>query len=112
MPRDTGYPNWDRKRLVESIVGNIPDYNFDDGESDDCCISDEEVADLDWDYDRALEAGEIIPEGEESKERSRIFIKNISDFMLWACTYRNKGLKEPYDFQEWVHLIEKPEDYK
>lgn len=112
MPRDIEYSNWNKKELFESIIGNIPDYNFDDEELENCYISDEEVADLDWDYDRALEAGEIIPESEESKERGRAFIKSISDYMLWIYTYREKGLKEPYDFQEWIHLIEKPEDNK
>lgn len=108
MPKDP--QDLEKKQIVKAIIGNIVDLNFDDDELEP--ISDEEVADLDWDYDRALEAGQIVPESEESKERGRTFIKNISEYMLWAFTYRDKGLKEPYDFQEWVHLAEKPEDYK
>lgn len=101
-----------KKQLVKAIIGNIRDFNLDDEELENCYMSDEEVEDLDWNYDRALEAGEILPLTEEEKQRSKTFIKNISTYMTWAYTYRGKGLKEPYDFQEWVQIAEKPEEYK
>lgn len=85
------------KMIVDAIIGDIVDLNFDDDEFMD--ITDEEIAELD-----ALPVRELTPE-----EDAR-FKATINECMAWL-KYRlhMEALGLPYlDLYEWHNMAEKP----
>lgn len=85
------------KMIVDAIIGDIVDLNFDDDEIEP--ITDEEIAELD-----ALPVRELTPE-----EDAR-FKATINECMAWL-KYRlhMEALGLPYlDLYEWHNMAEKP----
>lgn len=97
--------NLSRKAIVEAIIGNIPDYNFDDEEI--VPATDEEVMEIEREYEEALEKGEIQPISEEEAARFKAFIEKCRQWYIYKL-WKLCGKESYYDFEEWDNLVEKP----
>lgn len=95
----------EKKKLVDSIIGNITDYNFDEDEI--VSITEQEAEEIEKEYEEALRNGQIKPMDEETDKRLRETVENGRQWIIYSSYMKSQGNKF-YDFAEWLNLAEKP----